>query len=160
MIKVIFRYLYLFVDMLSFGWNSPYFFFSLFVVSHKNISWSQRLFLNFFVHERESKQRDGDNELQSSKERRKTWGTRVTKVLNQKVSIYSKWRRINKIISISLSPLFQRGDIKTSKAINRINKEQTLYTCVHSSSELCKGTKWPRIQLGLFCSPTAQLTSK
>ena len=65
-------------------------FFSLFVVCHKNIPWSQRLFLKFFVHERESDQRGGDNELQSSKERRKTSGTRVTKVLYQKVSIYSK----------------------------------------------------------------------
>ena len=60
------------------------FFFSFFVVCHKNIPWSQRLFLNFFVHERESKQRGGDNELQSSKERRKTPGARVTKILYQK----------------------------------------------------------------------------
>ena len=59
-------------------------FFSFFVVCHKNIPWSQRLFLNFFVHERESDQRGGDNELQSSKERRKTSGARVTKILYQK----------------------------------------------------------------------------
>ena len=38
----------------------------------------------FFVHERESEQRGGDNELQSSKERRKTSGARVTKILYQK----------------------------------------------------------------------------
>ena len=88
MIKVIFRYLYLylFVDMLSFGWNSPYVFFIFCSLPQKYtfIFRSQRLFLNFFVHERESEQRGGDNELQSSKERRKTSGARVTKILYQK----------------------------------------------------------------------------
>ena len=60
-------------------------FFSFFIVCHKNIPWSQRFFLNFFVHEREGEQRGGgDNKLQSSKERRKTSGARVTKILYQK----------------------------------------------------------------------------
>ena len=40
--------------------------------------------MKFFVHERESEQRGGGNELQSSKERRKTSGARVTKILYQK----------------------------------------------------------------------------
>lgn len=40
--------------------------------------------MKFFVHERESEQRGRDNELQSSKERRKTSGARVTKILISK----------------------------------------------------------------------------
>lgn len=48
MIKGIFRYLYLFVDMLSFAWNSPYVFF-IFCSLPQKYTLVPEAFLEFFL---------------------------------------------------------------------------------------------------------------